>query len=108
VDRNHWFTTARLGFGVGGGVALSLDDEGGVPGGTEATGECGGAVVSASFRADAGFGPFGAEYERGVFRNLTSQIIDKFTEKSPTGDWDFGGAHGSVSGGVQITLYQGW
>jgi hypothetical protein len=104
-DNGHFFLTSRVGFGIGGGI--SVDPNGGVPGGTEATGNCGGAVISASVKADAGFGPFGAGYQGGVYRNLASQIIDTFSEKGGNADWEFGGLHGGISGGVQVTLYTG-
>jgi hypothetical protein len=97
--------TARLGFGFG--PAVDFDPHGGIPGGVEATGNCGGAVISASFKAAAGFGPFGGQYERGVYRNFTAGIIDQFSDKGPELSSEHEGLRYTVSGGVQVTLFRG-
>jgi RHS repeat-associated protein len=103
-DDGHGFITARVGFGIGGGA--SFDPHGGLPGGTDATGCRGGSVISASVRADAGFGPLGGQFEGGVDRNLTSQIIGGFTDKGGALSAEHEGARVAISGGVQVTLYR--
>ncbi|HVV72515.1 MAG TPA: RHS repeat-associated core domain-containing protein [Verrucomicrobiae bacterium] len=104
-DNGHWFFTDRFGFGIGGG--LSWDPDGGVPGGPDATGCHGGAVLSASVKADVGFGPFGAGVEGGAYRNYQSQISNWFGGPGKGLSSDTGGLHAGISVGGQITLYRG-
>jgi hypothetical protein len=114
-DDGHWFYTARVGLGFGGGI--HYEPNGGVPNGTEETGECSGAVLSASVKADAGFSAlFNGAIEAGAERNYASQESNCFFEKSLSfgpeielRDLILDAAlnwHAEVSIGGQVTLYK--
>jgi hypothetical protein len=103
-DNGHWFFTSRIGFGLGGG--LSWDPDGGVPGGADATGCRGGAVLSVSAQAGGNIGPVGANLEFGAERNYGNNESALYggPSASLTSAW---GIHAGGSIGAQATLYQG-
>ncbi|GEM_PF-973907 len=106
-DSGNGFFTARVGFGVGGGV--SYDPLGGIPG-QEPKDRCKpGTVLSVSGKGGFGLGPFGTSLEGGVARNYSNQESGFYGGPSieGTSDRPSRGLHASASFGGQITAYSG-
>jgi RHS repeat-associated protein len=81
TDDGHFFLTGRVGFGKGIVAEVNPNKEGGIPGGTQATGCRGGAVISVSAKAGVGFGPlFNLGLQAGVYNNVAANIQNGFIE----------------------------
>jgi RHS repeat-associated protein len=117
-DDGHFFLTSRVGFGLGVVVEYDPNHGGGIPGGTEATGCRGGAVLSLSAKGGLGFGPlFNASFQGGAYNNVASNIQNLYGEAhanivnlEPNVLLAEEGFSANISIGVQITLYKssGW
>lgn len=113
-DDGHFFFTARVGFGIGIVAELDPNHEGGVPGGTEATGCKGGAVLSASVKGGVGFGPlFNIGAQGGAYNNVASGIQDLYHDGhaniinlDPKVLAAKEGFSANISIGAQVTLYK--
>ena len=106
-DSGNRFITARVGFGLGGGV--SYDPTGGIPG-QEPNDRCNpGTVLAVSGKAGAGAGPAGTSLEGGAARNYSNQESGFYGGPGVegTGDKPSKGLHASASFGGQVTAYSG-
>ena len=104
-DGGNGFMTARLGFGLGGGV--SYTPNGGIPGPAPQDPSSSGVVLSCSAKANFNAGPLSAYLEKGGARNYSNAESAMYGGAGYSTRDRFTGVNASGSFGGQITIYSG-
>jgi len=112
-DNGNGFLTVRVGMGAGGG--LSLNPNGGMPGGQPKDPMQGGVVLACSAKASFNAGPIQASLEGGGARNYNDENSTPTTSASGSGRFSngwlggsaFWGVNANANVGAQITIYGG-